>query len=93
MGRLSKILKSAIVISMNKKHYSKFHIKDKVLQRELVRAHGMIILLAAALMVVLVLSSVYGVTFDPVMSFSAVFLLAVVGLLSLSVFMVLTKRR
>jgi uncharacterized membrane protein len=77
---------------MTKKHYSKFKIKDKVLKNELVRAHGMIILLVIALMVVLTVSSSLEIALDPVLTFFAVLLLAVVGMLSLTVVVSLLKK-
>ncbi|MBC7565122.1 hypothetical protein H7100_02770 [Candidatus Saccharibacteria bacterium] len=70
---------------MKKKHYTKFQIKDKVLRNELGRAHGMIILLVITLMAVLAISSNYTITLDPMLTFITILLLAVVGLLSLSV--------
>lgn len=79
---------------MNKKHFTKFKIKDKVLRAELARAHGMIILLVIALMAVLALSGTFEVVLDPVLTFTAVILLAIVGLLSLSVVAsILMKRK
>ncbi|HEY8886684.1 MAG TPA: hypothetical protein VIM31_04275 [Candidatus Microsaccharimonas sp.] len=79
---------------MNKKHFSKFKIKDKVLKNELARAHGMIILLVIALMSVLGISNTLEISLDPVLTFTAILLLAVVGLLSLSVVAsILTKRK
>jgi hypothetical protein len=79
---------------MNKKHYSKFKIKDKVLKNELARAHGMIILLVITLMAVLAFSGTLDLTLNPVLTFTAVILLAIVGLLSLSVVVsVLMKRK
>jgi hypothetical protein len=79
---------------MTKKHYTKFQIKDKVLKNELARAHSMIILLVVALMTVLALSSRFTIALDPVLTFVIVILLAVVGLLSLSVVTaILMKRR
>ena len=79
---------------MNKKHFTKFKVKDKVLKSELVRAHGMIILLVVALMAVLTVSSSFDVALDPILTFWAVILLAVVGLLSLSVVIaIVTKRK
>ena len=81
-------------LSMNKKHFTKFKVKDKVLKSELVRAHGMIILLVVALMAVLTVSSSFDVALDPILTFWAVLLLAVVGLLSLSVVIaIVTKRK
>ena len=81
-------------LSMNKKHFTKFKVKDKVLKSELVRAHGMIILLVVALMAVLTVSSSFDVALDPILTFWAVILLAVVGLLSLSVVIaIVTKRK
>ncbi|MDB5180153.1 MAG: hypothetical protein JWN12_785 [Candidatus Saccharibacteria bacterium] len=78
---------------MNKKHYSKFKIKDKVLKNELARAHGMIILLVIALMSILAISNMLETTLDPVLTFIAIALLGIVGLLSLSVVLsILTKR-
>lgn len=70
---------------MNKKHYKKFQIKDRTLKNELARAHGMIILLVIALMGVLAISNMLETTFDPILTFIAILLLAIVGLLSLSV--------
>jgi hypothetical protein len=79
---------------MNKKLYSKFKIKDKVLRNELARAHGMIILLVAALMLILGISNTSDTTFDPTLTLTAIILLGVVGLLSLSVIAsILTKRK
>lgn len=79
---------------MNKKYFSKFKIKDRVLRNELARAHGMIILLVIALMSVLAISNTLEVTLDPLLMFAAILLLAVVGLLSLSVIAsILMKRK
>lgn len=78
---------------MNKKHFSKFRIKDKVLKNELARAHAMIILLVMTLMATLALSSAYDITFDPTLTFIANILLALVGLLSLSVLASLIMKR
>ena len=78
---------------MNKKYYSKFKIKDKVLKQELIRAHGMIVLLVITLMATLALATSFQVDFDPVLTFIAVVLLAIVGLLSLSVVLSITKWR
>jgi hypothetical protein len=77
---------------MNKKHFAKFRIKDKVLKNELTRAHGMIILLVVTLMAVLAMVS-NGIIFDPSLTFIATILLALVGLLSLSVFASLVMKR
>ncbi len=78
---------------MNKKHLSKFRVKDKVLKHELARAHGMIILLVITLMAILAISSSYNVVFDPTLTLIANILLAFVGLLSLAVFASLIKKR
>lgn len=78
---------------MNKKYFSKFQIKDKVLKQELVRAHGMIVLLVITLMATLALATTFQVEFDPTLTFIAVVLLAIVGLLSLSVVLAITKWR
>jgi len=76
---------------MNKKYFSKFKIKDKVLKQELIRAHGMIVLLVITLMATLALATTFQVEFDPTLTFIAVVLLAIVGLLSLSVVLSITK--
>jgi len=78
---------------MTKKSVSKLQIKDTVLKNELARAHGMIILLAIALMMVLTISSSLDIVLDPVLAFFAVFLLAIVGVLSLTVIITLIKKR
>jgi uncharacterized protein YacL len=78
---------------MNKKYFTKFNVKDKVLKHELARAHGMIVLLVIALMGVLAFSSSSALILDPILSFIAVFLLAIVGVISLSVVVTLTKKR
>ena len=78
---------------MNKKHFSKFKVKDKVLRSELARAHGMIILLVIALMAVLTVSSSLEIALDPLLTFTAVFLLAIVGVLSLSVIIAILSKR
>jgi uncharacterized protein YacL len=78
---------------MNKKYFTKFNTKDTVLKHELARAHGMIVLLVIALMGVLAFSSSSALILDPILSFSAVFLLAIVGVISLSVVVTLTKKR
>jgi len=78
---------------MNKKHFSKFKIKDKVLKHELARAHGMIILLVIALMSLLAFSNALGLTLDPLLTFLAIVLLGIVGLLSLSVITSLLMKR
>jgi len=78
---------------MNKKYFTKFNIKDKVLKQELVRAHGMIILLVVALMGMLAFSGSFDLALDPTLTFAAVFLLALVGIISLTVVVSLTKKR
>jgi hypothetical protein len=78
---------------MNKKYFSKFKIKDKVLKYELIRAHGVIVLLVLTLMTTLALATTFQVEFDPILSFIAVVLLAIVGLLSLSVILAITQSR
>ncbi|HEY8992227.1 MAG TPA: hypothetical protein VIM37_00060 [Candidatus Microsaccharimonas sp.] len=78
---------------MNKKYFTKFNIKDKVLKHELARAHGMIVLLVIALMAMLAFSSSFDLTLDPTLTFTAVFLLALVGIISLSVVVTVTKKR
>ena len=78
---------------MTKKYYSKFKIKDKVLKNELTRAHGMIILLVIALMSTLAVANTLEMTLDPLLTFIAIALLAVVGLLSLSVIITLLAKR
>jgi hypothetical protein len=78
---------------MNKKYFTKFNIKDKVLKHELARAHGMIVLLVIALMAMLAFSSSFDLALDPTLTFTAVFLLALVGIISLSVVVTLTKKR
>lgn len=78
---------------MNKKHFAKFKIKDKVLKNELARAHGMIILLVVALMTLLTVSSTLDFSIDPVLAFIATLLLGIVGLLSLSVVVALVRWR
>ena len=70
---------------MKKKYLAKFNVKDKVARAELLRAHGMIILLVIAFMATLTLSSRLDIALDPMLSFVAVVLLALVALLSLSV--------
>ena len=78
---------------MKTKYYAKFLLKDKVAKNELIRAHGMIILLVIALMATLAIATVPDATFDPVLTFIAVVLLAVVGLISLSVVLSMTYNR
>ena len=78
---------------MNKKYFTKFNIKDKVLKQELARAHGMIVLLAVALMGVLAFTSTFDLRLDPILSFGAVLLLGIVGIISLLVVVTLTKKR
>jgi low affinity Fe/Cu permease len=78
---------------MNKKYFTKFNIKNKVLKHELARAHGMIVLLVIALMGILAFTSSFDVRLDPILSFSAVLLLALVGVTSLSVVVTLMKKR
>jgi len=78
---------------MNKKYFSKFNVKDKVLKQELVRAHGMIVLLVITLMATLALATTFQVEFDPVLTFIAIVLLAIVGLLSLTVVLSITSLR
>jgi len=53
----------------------------------------MIILLVIALMATLAIATVPDATFDPVLTFIAVVLLAVVGLISLSVVLSMTYNR
>jgi len=76
---------------MNKKLFNKFHVKDKVAKAELARAHGIIILLSISLMMTLTIGATFQVHFDPILSFAAVVLLAVVAIVSLSV--VITVKR
>jgi hypothetical protein len=78
---------------MNKTHFKKFSVKNKALKHELLRAHGMIILLVVALMGMLTFSSSFDLTLDPILTFAAVFLLAIVGVLSLSVVIALARNR
>jgi hypothetical protein len=78
---------------MNKKYFTKFNVKDKVLKHELARAHGMIVLLVVALMGVLAFTSSFDLRLDPILSFSAVLLLGIVGVISLLVVVALTKKR
>jgi uncharacterized protein YacL len=78
---------------MKKKFYSKFVIKDQVLKNELARAHGMIILLVVALMVTLTIATSPDITFDPLPTFIAVIMLAVVGIISLSIIISITRKR
>ena len=78
---------------MNKKYFTKFNIKNKVLKHELARAHGMIVLLVIALMGILAFTSSFDIRLDPILSFSAVLLLALVGVTSLSVVVTLMKKR
>lgn len=82
-----------IVISMNKKYFTKFNVKNKVLKHELARAHGMVVLLVIALMGILAFTSSYDIRLDSILSFSAVLLLALVGITSLSVVVTLMKKR
>lgn len=77
---------------MNKKYFTKFNVKDKVLKYELARAHGMIILLVVALMGVLAFTSSFALRLDPILSFCAVLLLGIVGIISLFVVVKLTKK-
>jgi len=78
---------------MNKKYLKKFHIKDKTAKVELARAHGMIVLLVIALMFVLSLSSTFNVALNPLLTFIVILLLAVVGLISLSVVITVLRKR
>jgi len=80
-----------IIISMNKKYFSKFKVKDKVLKHELIRAHGIIVLLVITLMTTLALATTFQVEFDPTLTFIAIVLLAIVGLLSLAVVLSITS--
>jgi len=83
----------AIVEPMKKKYLSKFQMKDKTAKAELARAHEMIVLLAVALMYILALSSTTQLILDPLLAFIAVGLLAVVGVISLSVVVTLLRKR
>ncbi len=76
---------------MNKKIFNKFQVKDKVAKAELTRAHGIIILLSLSLMALLALSSNIDLALDPVLSFIAVLLLAIVVLFSLSIIVAVKK--
>ena len=78
---------------MKKTFLSKFQSKDKVLKAELLRAHGMIILLVIAFMATLTLSSRFDIALDPTLSLIAVILLAIVALISLSVVISLFKMK
>jgi|GEM_PF-2562981 len=83
----------AIVEPMKKKYLSKFQVKDKTAKAELARAHEMIVLLVIALMYVLTLSSTMQVILDPLLACIAVVLLAVVGVISLSIVITLLRKR
>lgn len=87
MVELSKLYS----LSMNKKIFNKFQVKDKVAKAELTRAHGIIILLSLSLMALLALSSNIDLALDPVLSFIAVLLLAIVVLFSLSIIVAVKK--
>ena len=79
---------------MKKKYYSKFQIKDTVLRRELVRAHGMIVLLVLALLTTLAILNMYSLNSTAVLVSVEAILLAVVGIISLSVIVsILAKRK
>lgn len=78
-------------LGMNKKIFNKFQVKDKVVKAELTRAHGIIMLLSLSLMALLALSSNIDLALDPVLSFIAVLLLAVVVLFSLSIVVIAKK--
>jgi uncharacterized protein YacL len=84
---------SAIVINMKKKYLAKFNVKDKTAKVELARAHGMIVLLVIALMFILALSSTFNVMLNPMLTFVVVLLLAIVGLISLSVVVTVLRKR
>lgn len=79
--------------SMNKKILKKFVIKDAVAKKELIRAHGLVILLSMALMFLLSFSAIIDIAVDPILAFSAIILLAVVVILSLSVVLTLIKKK
>ena len=87
MVELSKLYS----LGMNKKIFNKFQVKDKVARAELTRAHSIIMLLSLSLMALLALSSNIDLALDPVLSFIAVLLLAVVVLFSLSVVVAVKK--
>jgi hypothetical protein len=78
---------------MNKKYYAKFQLIDGGAKREIARAHGMIVLLVIALMATLVIASMPDVMFEPILTFIAVVLLAIVGVISLSVLISVTRKR
>ncbi|MDB5160061.1 MAG: hypothetical protein JWO99_324 [Candidatus Saccharibacteria bacterium] len=78
---------------MNKKYLKKFNIKDKTAKVELARAHGMIVLLVIALMFILALSGSFNIVLDPLLSFVVVFLLGIVGLISLSVVIAVLRKK
>jgi hypothetical protein len=78
---------------MKKPYLSKFKIKDKVAKAELARAHGMIILLVIALTFVLTLASSGQVELDPMLSFIAIFLLSIVGVISLWVLISVSSKK
>jgi hypothetical protein len=79
--------------SMNKKILKKFIVKDQLLKKELIRAHCLIILLSMGLMLLLTFSTVIDSVVEPALAFSAIILLAVVAVLSLSVVLTLIKKK
>jgi len=81
-------------LSMIKKFFTKFSAKDKVLKRELVRAHAMVALLSVALLVQLLVNSATFYSNDTTMGVItgiAAVLLGFVAVISISVIIAIRK--
>ena len=81
-------------LSMIKKLFTKFSVKDKVLKRELIRAHAMIVLLSIALIVQLLVNGAAYHAEDTLIGLItgiASVLLAFVAIISISVVIAIRK--
>ena len=81
-------------LSMIKKFFTKFSAKDKVLKRELVRAHAMVALLSVALLVQLLVNGATFYSNDTTMGVItgiAAVLLGFVAVISISVIIAIRK--
>ena len=72
-------------LGMNKKFFTKFSVKDKAIKQELVRAHGMIVLLSIALVAQLSVTAAIDTDYDQTVALIVGLLLTVVALISTSV--------
>ena len=78
---------------MNKKLFKKISVKGRDAKPELIRAHGMIALLAIALGVQLTITTAIDFDYNQVLSIIAAVLLAIVAMTSLGVMVVLSQAK